>query len=281
MKDRMIVIGVCLVMFFLIAVFNVYLDEKSGQKNDKYEQEEVLRTGTLCNVFIADNEGTTVTAYIQGELCELQLQEAVTKDLSHTIADLKLKDGVVEKITLKKERISGTVLAVDEKNIEINGYGKLPLEEGYKVYKVYGELEQKAASDVLVGYDQVDFVVANGQVCAALLTEPIEVKNIRVLLKTTGYETEFHKKVVLTASSSFLLQIGEKKTEYQKGEQVTLSPTKDSFGKEERIQIVPKEKDGKITVLSIERSCGAPSYRGSIEVCWKKNKGLLDRKSVV
>lgn len=275
MRNRIIVIGICIVLFFSIAVLNVYLDGKNSEKQKEQKQENVLQTGTLYNVWIMENGENTITAYIEGKVQVLSLQESVNKDLSSTVADLKLKKGVVEKIVLKKERVSGRVLSVDEEQIEIKGYGKLPLDKNYKVYKVYGEVKEKKASDVMVGYNRADFVVANGQVCAGLLTKPLKIENIRVLLKTTGYEKEYHETVVLTGTGPVFVYRGNKKTEYGKGEKIVLSPSKDCFGGVQRIRIVPKNKKDRIMVNSIERGSGIPCYRGYLEISWKKNKGLL------
>ena len=43
---------------------------------------------------------------------------------------------------------------MDEKSIEIEGYGKLSYGKGYKVYGTYEEPKQLEKEDVLVGYDK-------------------------------------------------------------------------------------------------------------------------------
>ena len=79
----------------------------------------------------------------------------------------------------------------DTEKIEIEGYGMLSLDENFKVYKTYGSIEEKTIKDVLVGYDTTDFVVADGNVCAALISRTVKADNIRVLIMSTGFTSLF------------------------------------------------------------------------------------------
>ena len=44
---------------------------------------------------------------------------------------------------MKKERISGKVLSVQDTAIELEGYGSVPLDEEYKVLKTYGDIKRQ------------------------------------------------------------------------------------------------------------------------------------------
>ena len=81
--------------------------------------------------------------------------------------------------------------------IEIEGYGRIPLEDNYKIYKIYGELSMERTNSILVGYDTTDFVVSGGKISAALIRESIKAENIRVLIHTTGFRSIYHEKVGL------------------------------------------------------------------------------------
>ena len=71
---------------------------------------------------------------------------------------------------------------MDQSQIEIEGYGKIPLAKRVPVYKIYGTLEEKTFQDIVIGNMDVQYVVGNGKVQAVLLKEPANIKNIRVLL---------------------------------------------------------------------------------------------------
>ena len=45
------------------------------------------------------------------------------EEFADNLADLSLKNGKLQKVTLKKKRITGKVLAVKDDSIEIEGYG--------------------------------------------------------------------------------------------------------------------------------------------------------------
>lgn len=90
-------------------------------------------------------------------------------------------------------------------------------------------------------------------------------KNIRVLLKTNGYKSVYHKKVTVTSSSAFTVAYGEKKKEYKAKAKVTIK-TDSGWFKEGNITITPKKPTGKLKVVSLKRGCGQPSYRGSLEL---------------
>ena len=88
--------------------------------------------------------GENVTA---GDL-ELTVREQV--------ADIELTDGCVTAVTVKRNKINGKILSADEKGIEVEGYGKLPLASDYKGYRLYDSLEMCTADDLLFGYDFTD-----------------------------------------------------------------------------------------------------------------------------
>ena len=102
---------------------------------------------------------------------------------------------------MKMERISVKVLSVTEDSIEIEGYGEIPVSENFHVYKVYGDFKILGINDILVGYDLLEFVAADGKLCAALLEREFDAKTISVLLMDTGYKSVFHASADLVLGS--------------------------------------------------------------------------------
>lgn len=274
MRQKGIVIAICIIVFVGMVLLRVQYGTRQGRPKDYGESTEDLQDGTLYNVWITEAKETKLTAMVNGELCQFDLKKSISP-LSCVLADLDLEQGIVQKITLKEDTISGKVLSVSKDTIEIDNYGELPLGTDYKVYKTYGKLEQCSRTDVLVGYDTAEFVVADGNVCATLLKEKSNMENIRVLLKTNKYKDIYHEQVTLTADCDFTVTKGKSSKTYKKGEKMTIKPEKQSFDGEKRVKIVTENSKGKIEVLSLNRGYGTPSYRGSMEVCWKKGEGLL------
>ena len=90
-----------------------------------------------------------------------------------------------------------------------------------------------------------------------------ENPNIRVLLMTNGYSHTTHEKVVFSMSSGGTISYGDKKEKVGKKKKITIKPDDKRF-KEGTIRISPTK--GRVTVNSLKRGCGTPSYSGEIEL---------------
>jgi len=89
-----------------------------------------------------------------------------------------------------------------------------------------------------------------------------KTSTIRVLLMGNGYTGEVHSKVKLSSKSKMCLTIGEVKEYVEAGEILSVEPDDDRFNNG-KIRI---SSDKKITIESLERSYGNPSYEGIIEL---------------
>lgn len=221
-------------------------------------------TISLENVWIIDGKNQSVNVFINGVERTFQTENDLAKEMSNVVGDLIISDQKITKVSVKPNKISGKVLAATKEYIEIENYGKISLEDDYKIYKTYGEVESKASNSVLVGYAVTDFVISNDKISAALIKESPKAENIRVLLKTTGFKDIFHDKITLTSTEPFTIMYGKKEKNYKAGEEVTIKPSSKMLA-DGRLK-VKTTGEGKITVSSIERAYGTPSYRGTIEI---------------
>ena len=183
-------------------------------------------------------------------------------DYQDVLADITLENGQLTWIGVKRDRISGKVLAVTNDYIEIQGYGKVPLSESVRVYQLYDGIQLKKLAHIVVGYSVHEFIVADGKICGALALENIEVETIRVLISNNGYNGSDHDKVSLVSDGTMRITIGEQTSEWPGGTEFTVTPKSDAFA-EGRILI---EADDEIQITSLERSYGVPYYKGSIEL---------------
>ena len=231
------------------------------------------------NAWISGYEDRKVTVFIGNIQKEFPVKGVLKNadEISGLIGDLYLKKGKPNRLVLKKDTISGTVLAVREAEIEIEGYGNVPLAENFKIYRTYGTIREQQKSDILVGYHMQTFVVANGEICAALTTDKPEMDNIRILLMDNGFQTLFHDRIELSCDKMAVLEYGtgqNKKTQsVAAGEKVTFK-TGDGRLDSGRVVFRPVDEDGMITVHSLERSQGIPIYPGHMEIT-EETDGLL------
>ncbi len=86
---------------------------------------------------------------------------------------------------------------------------------------------------------------------------------IRVLLKTDGYQGTTHPSVSLSSASGLVVSYGKKKKEWAKDSPLVIEPDDRRF-KKGKLQI--RAKKGRITVDSLNRGYGTPSYEGVIEL---------------
>lgn len=228
---------------------------------------------TYENVWL-DDSGTDTFRVHLGTVARTFSGEGIEnlEQFQNNLVDLELKSGKLVKVSIKKDTITGTVLAVKEDAIEIEGYGEIPLDWNFKVHKIYGEYEEQDLSDILVGYDIQEFVTSGGKLCAALTTRAFDAKKIRVLLLDTGFQSPFHPSVTLTVDTDSQLFYGKKEETLKAGESLTLKPDS-RYLKEGRLTIVPGTDKGCTSITSISRAQGVPSYQGSIEIK-KEAEGL-------
>ena len=187
----------------------------------------------------------------------------VNDDIDNTLADIHLSKGKVKNISVKKDIIKGKVLSVTNEYVEIDGYGKVPLDEQFIIYDNVSDVKTHNYDEIIVGYSLQRFIVANGKVCGAIIGEELKHDNIRVMLKTTGYKDLFHSSVSLSSDSIIHITCADVQWDIAAGESFDIDSN------DERLatgRIVLSADDGSITINSIKRSQGNPSYKGNIEL---------------
>lgn len=225
------------------------------------------------NVWIKEGKEDKVDIFINDIDKSFRTGAKLKTPLAKVIGDITIENQKIVKISVKPDMIKGKVLRSDKNFIEVSGYGKIPLDEHFTIYKIYGELSVEPTDSILLGYENTDFIVSEGKISAALITESIKAQNIRVLLNTTGYNSIYHNDVVFTATSDFIVKTKKKEYKYSKGKKVTIKPG-DNIFHNGRVTVKTNSDKGKIKILSIKRSEGNPKYRGTLEIA-EDEKGLI------
>ncbi len=88
--------------------------------------------------------------------------------------------------------------------------------------------------------------------------------NIRVLLMTDGYVNIVHPGVEVCAGGGMVIAFGEERQETEPGQAVAFAPDDPRF-QSGNIRISARD-GGEITLNSIKRNCGTPSYAGTLEL---------------
>ena len=226
----------------------------------------------LENCLITENTENQVTIFSEGFRMNLPCKN-LTISFSDEIVDIYLTNGSITKISTKKERIEGKILSIRTEGLELEGYGVVPLSENFRFYETYGDYKEKSAYGLIVGYEQAKLIVAEGEICAAVLEAPMTLERIRVLLKTTDFADIMHQNVVLKAHGDYEVQYGDKKSVLRDGEELKLTAFSEEL-LEERVTFQPEDEDSRIEICTIERNYGTPVYAGNIEIV-KDSGGLI------
>ena len=194
------------------------------------------------------------------------------------IIDIELEKGSMNVVHEKEDYIHGKLLQVSDSTIEIEGYGKYQTDENMQVYKEYGELESVNKNDLRIGYPFSDFVVEDGKIVACLVIKDEDMEYIRVLLKNSDMAGRYHENVSGYCNRDMEWIEYEEGVEKErrvipKGENFNID-RKDIKRSGKRIKLIPSVLSGEITLESVNRSNGNPSYLGSLEITGDE-EGLL------
>ena len=197
--------------------------EQAGEEQDRQEQDELKQDGQK-----KDNQKQ------DGEEQGAQEQNGQNRELyREQVADISRWVSQVTQVSLKTVRINGRVLRAGEDFVEIEGYGKLPLREDYKGYRLYDKMQMCTTADLLFGYADADFCLEAGEICGILMVKEEAMEYIRVLLKASDGKGIFQSEPQITADTSFTVIYGgegERRQEvFQAGEVISLTYASDFF----------------------------------------------------
>ncbi|MDO5521553.1 MAG: hypothetical protein Q4G58_13760, partial [bacterium] len=123
-----------------------------------YVKELITKDVTLSNVYITGQDGKSLTVYVNGIERAFEMNNEIKEEVTKKVADVVISNKLVKSINLKPETIRAKVLVAKDDYIELEDYGKLPVEANFRVYKVYDKIAMEMTNDLLVGYDNADFV---------------------------------------------------------------------------------------------------------------------------
>lgn len=98
-------------------------------------------------------------------------------------------------------------------------------------------------------------------------------EKIRVLIQTEGFAQIAHVEVKLQAEDGLKISCGGTVTELEAGQILTITPEDERF-QTGTIRLESKDANGKVTICSLKRGYGIPSYRGSLEL-YKTAEGIV------
>ena len=240
--------------------------------NDKViKTEPVEAYADYENVILYKSDGV-LNIRLSGYERQFSVDEDLGED-DYVLADVSITGNNITKIKLKKEKISGSIHTVNDGYIDIEGYGILSLNTNVHIFKSFGDIKELTADELIIGYDIYEFIVADNQVCGIYMVREPQADKIRIVLSSSDYKEQYHDEVACSSESGLKIAIGDNILETVSGESFSVSKDSSYFNDGARI-IIEACNEGNITVSSITRKNGYPSYPGKIELSLS-DKGII------
>lgn len=271
-------------------------------------QEVLSRDVNYENMFVKSVEGERLTVFFAGYSRAFTLPEAAEL-YPEQIIDLGLTEGSVQSVRRKRDTIDSRIIAVGADSAELEGYGSVPFASNMRVYQTYGNISMKSASDIVIGYDIYEVVVAEGEICAVLIKQSPDAKTIRVLLTDGSGAVKKHESVEVTSRSAFTVVIGNETLEFRAGEIAAIDESgvrrletatdgaASESGQENGVSVSGEALDqkrisdgqrivieadcGEFTVNSFTRTFGSPVYPGTLEILFEDGGLYLINETLI
>ena len=273
-SDRMQIKAVCVIFGIVILLFAAVSLLFIGDKVKKEEEKQPVILN-LYNTYITDITTEQITVFdgnSQTFACNAA-QFGISSSEAGQICNLTVTDGAVSAIKLKNQnKINEKVISIESgRRIELENSGYLACSDDVKIFLLYGEMRTGSFTDIRIGYSFSDFVLEDGKICAILITRDESMDTIRVLIKASDYQGNFHESVQLTCDADYSIKYKdsgeEKEIAFKAGESFTIDENSEYLKQDsERIYIVPSVLTAKISLLSVNRTQGVPGYRGNMEI---------------
>lgn len=240
---------------------------------------QIIAIGTIAegiiqykNVWIKKTEKNNITVFFSGVTRTFEVN-GLKNDINNAVADITVGNHKVTNVSVKADTISGKVLEVGDEFIEVAGFGRIPVEDGFRVYRNTDGIMDAAKDEILVGYDAQTIYVADGKICAAVIDKEVKAENIRVLITSNGFKSRYHDNVTVTCTGNYIVSYDEKNEVVPANTVISIAGDSPYLCKG-RVSFRPENGTDKICIASLKRGYGNPLYRGSIEVA-DSSEGLI------
>lgn len=222
---------------------------------------------TITNVYIADTSEDEITIFVGGVHRTYKSNNNFSGEKGK-IGDIQIQAGSLISLKTYEEAISGRVLLVDSKKIELEGKGHIEFANDYKLYSIVGEKPQWCSlSNLTIGEDIGRFILKDNKICAAIIEKKPTPNKIRVALHKTGFTGLVHQEVKITSDENFIVKIGDEEQIYKSGESFNIKEEEEKLSDQiPRVKIRTQSGNGKLKVLSIQRNGQNPKYRGTLDI---------------
>ncbi|MGL4790240.1 MAG: SpoIID/LytB domain-containing protein [Anaerotignaceae bacterium] len=221
-------------------------------------------TATFKNVYANsdDNKSTSIT--FEGGTRSFPLVETISN-----IGTVTLENGAIASYTPVEEKINDVIKLVNQKEIQLQERGKVPLNSDFKVYNITdGVAKVGVLSNLTTGSNKVTFYAKDNEIFAGVINGKASASNIRVAIGTTDHSSLIHENVILSASNGLTLKYGDNSEDVS---EVNTQNLEDKYFEKGRLYVYPKVAGDLIYINSITRGDTTPKYEGYLEIEKREN----------
>ena len=278
---------VTLTLLLLLLLSMISMRTELGRQTEEKEREP--ERIEIRNAWVVELTEEEITYFADGQTrqadCSVNMLESMGTGEGQIdrrgefVADLFLADGIMERCVPKNDKVRGKLLSVTKEKIRLEEKGILTVSPDIRIYRLYGSLQELSLTDLIIGDDNVDYIIEDGSVCAALVTEKETFENIRVLIRADQYEGMFHEQAAVNADCAYRIEYddedGQEMTQnYTAGQEEVITSDSPYFAHSETIRICPEVNTGKFCLPELKRVRENPVYRGNLEITLS-GEGLL------
>lgn len=240
-------------------------------------QEEITIQNAYASKVAVEDEQQMLYAYVDGSMRKFPItkKSGISESMKGCLCDIRMSNKGVSGITDHSAELTETkVTSYRDGCLTVDGYEEpLYLSTTFNVYKINGTFKAGKSAGTLIGYDKVSLYIKDTMVEAALITEDIYARDIRVLISNSDYTSYYHNEVTVTSDTDFIVSYGDVVKEYKAKDKIQFRNGSEELANGSA-RITSKEEDGRITFSSVKRQSGIPSYRGTLELS-RDDQGVL------
>lgn len=268
--------NIFLIIFIAVCVMLCVAANKFSSKNKQTEDGSSQLNNTSLGIFpntplnfenayIISTDNSIISFIYNGNTFNLPVAETYTvvSDNAGYVADIMSDNTGVYMIHKKTVTLTGKVINVTDESINIKDMGEVSRADRFAIYNVYGTPIEEQSANVLLGFEDIDFIIENDVLEAAVIKSGYSARNIRILLTDTE-GSRYHHYVEFSCDTDYSVNYGDRIEMYTAADIITVDTS--NTVSEQVITIAANSPDGKIIVSSINKSSGTPSYRGTVEI---------------
>lgn len=223
-------------------------------------------SATIQNAYVSETKNRICTFNIAGITKNIPVASDDYNGKSGKICDLTFTNEGITIFSYKLSLDESKIVEIDDKYMKRDNKSLVSYDDELMIYDVCGEINCYKTAYILAGVNKVKLYLNDkNKVVAAVINEDLSGEQIRVLLCANDFSSYEHESVSFVSSGALKVTYPDDVTD-EKAEGVKCQINAADYKNGDVITVVPANETDRIQVTSLQRSCGAPQYRGTLKI---------------